>query len=127
MIDHIGVTVSDFAKSRSFYEAALKPLGYNAGFTDEKAGVIGFFGRDKTSIWVSKGKPKNKSHIAIRSSDRDKVKKFHKAALKAAGVDNGKPGIRPQYGKTYYAAFVLDPDGHNLEAVCYAKPKAKKA
>ncbi len=121
MIDHVGLSVSNFSKSKKFYDAVLAPLGYSAGFTDEKAGVAGFFGKDGTSLWVSRGKPKDKQHLALKVSSRALVGKFHQIALKAGGRDNGKPGLRPQYTPTYYAAFVLDPDGHNVEAVCHAK------
>jgi catechol 2,3-dioxygenase-like lactoylglutathione lyase family enzyme len=121
MIDHVGLSVSNFGKSKKFYDSILPSLGYRAGFTDEKAGVAGFFGKDGTSLWVSKGKPKEKVHLAIRVSNRATVKKFYETALKAGGRDNGEPGPRPQYTPTYYAAFVLDPDGHNVEAVCHAK------
>jgi catechol 2,3-dioxygenase-like lactoylglutathione lyase family enzyme len=118
MIDHVGLTISNFARSKKFYTAALGPLGYRAGFTDEKAGVLGLFGRDGTSLWLTRGKPRDKLHIAIRVSGRPLVRKFYTAALKAGGRDNGAPGPRPQYTPTYYAAFVRDPDGHNVEAMC---------
>ncbi len=122
MIDHVGLSISNFARSRKFYTAALRPLGYRAGYTDSKAGVMGFFGKDGTSLWLSAGKPKDKLHIALRVSNRPLVRKFYGAALKAGGRDNGAPGLRPQYTPTYYAAFVRDPDGHNVEAVCLKKP-----
>ncbi len=121
MIDHVGLKVSNFNKSRSFYAAALSPLGYSQGFVDAKMGVAGFFAKDGASLWLSRGKARDKLHFAIRVTGRPLVKKFYDAALKAGGRDNGKPGPRPQYTPTYYGAFVLDPDGHNVEAVCHSK------
>jgi catechol 2,3-dioxygenase-like lactoylglutathione lyase family enzyme len=121
MIDHVGLTVSNFNRARKFYTAALGPLGYRAGFTDEKAGVLGMFGKDGSSLWLSRGNPRDKVHIAIRVAGRPVVRKFYATALKAGGRDNGAPGPRPQYTPTYYAAFVRDPDGHNVEAVCLKK------
>ncbi len=122
MIDHVGLSIANFARSKKFYAAALRPLGYRAGYTDQKAGVVGFFGNDGTSLWLSRGKPKDKVHIALRVSSRPLVRKFYAAALNAGGRDNGAPGPRPQYTPTYYAAFIRDPDGHNIEAVCLKKP-----
>ncbi len=98
MFDHVGLPVSDFARSLSFYRAALEPLGYGLESHDAQAGGA--------------------LHLAFQAKDRASVQRFHAAALAAGGKDNGKPGPRPSYGETYYAAFVLDPDGHNVEAVC---------
>lgn len=121
MIDHVGLTVSNFDKSKSFYDAALKTLGYNPGFVDAKSGVVGYFSKDGSSVWVTKGKPGAKVHVALKTANRATVRKFYDVAMKAGGRDNGGPGPRPQYTPAYYGAFVLDPDGHNIEAVCHSK------
>lgn len=125
MIDHTGVVVSNFEKSKAFYSAALAPLGYKVlmefpaavtGTTD----VAGLGVPDKPDFWISKGSPNKPSlHIAFRADNRKLVDAFYKAALAAGGVDNGKPGVREHYHPNYYGAFVLDPDGHNVEAVCH--------
>jgi catechol 2,3-dioxygenase-like lactoylglutathione lyase family enzyme len=118
MIDHIGFSVSDVAKSKNFYTEALNPLGYSVimDFGDKAVG----FGRDgKPDFWIGKGEAIGKFHIALASPDRPTVDAFHAAALKAGGKDNGKPGLRPEYHPNYYAAFVLDPNGNNIEAVCH--------
>jgi catechol 2,3-dioxygenase-like lactoylglutathione lyase family enzyme len=125
MIDHTGVVVSDFECSKKFYSSALKPIGYEklmeipasvTGHTD----VAGFGEPSKPDFWISKGTPnKPAQHVAFRVSKRSVVDAFHEAAMAAGGRDNGKPGIRPHYHPNYYGAFVLDPDGHNIEAVCH--------
>ena len=125
MIDHTGVVVSDITKSKAFYEKALAPIGYVlimefpasvTGHTD----VAGFGEPPKPDFWISSGAPnKPPVHIAFRVSSREKVDAFYKAAMAAGGVDNGPPGLRPHYHPHYYGAFVLDPDGHNIEAVCH--------
>ena len=118
MIDHIGLSVSDYAGSRKFYESALAPLGYS--LIMEFGGNAAGFGADgKPDFWISEGEGKP-IHVAIASPDRKTVDAFHKAALAAGAKDNGGPGLRPEYHPTYYGAFVLDPDGNNLEAVCHA-------
>lgn len=125
MIDHTGLTVGDPEKSRRFYEAALAPLGYRVlmevptQFTGG-AVVLGFGVPPKPDFWVHEGTPqKPPLHVAFRAESRAQVDEFYKAALAAGGKDNGPPGLRPQYHKDYYGAFVLDPDGHNIEAVCH--------
>ena len=115
MLDHIGLKVSDFGKSKSFFEKALKPLGYKCMM--EFPGAAGF-GAEQPDFWISQGTP-NQSHIAFAATDRKIVDEFHKAAVAAGGKDNGKPGIRKEYHPTYYGAFVIDPDGNNIEAVCH--------
>jgi catechol 2,3-dioxygenase-like lactoylglutathione lyase family enzyme len=125
MIDHTGLVVSNYAKSKQFYLAALAPIGYRmlmelpasvTGSTD----VAGFGEPPKPDFWISKGAPnKPPLHIAFRVPNRALVDAFYKAAMAAGGVDNGKPGVRPHYHPNYYGAFVLDPDGHNIEAVCH--------
>ena len=128
MLDHININVSDLARSRAFYLAALAPLGYeirkehageSAGF-----GVANGYGRSPDpagDFWIIRGTPQTpRFHIAFTARTRDQVDDFHRAALKAGGRDNGAPGLRPQYHGDYYGAFVLDPDGYNIEAVCHA-------
>lgn len=118
MFDHIGITVADLGKSRRFYEAALSPLGYRVAYED--AATIGL-GKDGTpALWLSQGKAGGPVHVALSAPDRRAIGAFHEAALAAGGRDNGGPGPRPQYHATYYAAFALDPDGNNVEAVCHA-------
>ena len=118
MIDHTGVTVSDVAKSKPFYRAALGPLGY--GIVMEFEGAVGFGVPPKPDFWIGEGKPNVPPiHVAFRADSRTQVDAFYKAAMAAGGRDNGAPGPRPHYHANYYGAFVLDPDGHNIEAVCH--------
>ena len=126
MIDHTGVSVSDFARSKAFYAQALSAIGY--GLLMEipfsvtgRADVAGFGEPPKPDFWIASGTPNQPPiHIAFRVSSRAMVDAFYKAALAAGGRDNGAPGLRPHYHPDYYGAFVLDPDGHNIEAVCHA-------
>lgn len=126
MIDHIGFSVSNIATSRDFYEAALKPLGISVlmEVTEEMTGGHGAhlgFGMDgKPFFWIGTGKEVATSvHVALVAKDRAVVDAFHAAGLAAGGADNGPPGLRPEYHPDYYGAFVLDPDGNNIEAVCH--------
>jgi catechol 2,3-dioxygenase-like lactoylglutathione lyase family enzyme len=119
MIDHVQLTVKSFEKSKQFYVRALEALGYGAEFDDPKSKMAGFGTKTHTLLWISEGSPVGRIHLAFRTKDRGAVKKFHAAALAAGGTDNGPPGLRPDYTPTYYAAFVLDPDGNNLELVCH--------
>jgi catechol 2,3-dioxygenase-like lactoylglutathione lyase family enzyme len=119
VIDHITLRVSDFARSKAFYELALKPLGYAMVFTNDRERYAGFAGPDRERIWISQGETQGGTHIAVLAADRATVRRFYDEAIKAGGRDNGAPGLRPQYSPNYYGAFVLDPDGHNLEAVCF--------
>jgi len=125
MIDHTGVSVSNYATSKQFYSAALAPIGYAllAELPKEVTGgrgVAGFGVAPKPDFWIGEGKPNVPPiHIAFRVDSRAGVDAFHKAALAAGGRDNGAPGVRPHYHPNYYGAFVLDPDGHNVEAVCH--------
>ena len=126
MIDHAGVSVSDFARSKAFYTQTLAAIGYAllmefpasvTGHTD----VAGFGEPPKADFWVSQGKPNHPPmHVAFRVSSRAQVDAFYKAAMAAGARDNGAPGVRPHYHEHYYGAFVLDPDGHNIEAVCHS-------
>jgi catechol 2,3-dioxygenase-like lactoylglutathione lyase family enzyme len=119
MIDHIGIKVQDYTASLAFYVRALAPLGYAVIFQQE--GLFAGLGADgKPDFWISAGRPATELHIAIAAPDRAAVHAFHAAALAAGGKDNGAPGPRPQYHPGYYAAFVIDPNGYNLEAVCHA-------
>jgi len=117
MFDHISLNVASFSQTLSFYTAALAPLGYVPQYVDEAAKSAGFGPKGDVHLWIAEGRPAAKVHLALRSPSRDAVTGFHAAALRAGGKDNGKPGLRPDYGATYYAAFVFDPDGNNLEAV----------
>jgi catechol 2,3-dioxygenase-like lactoylglutathione lyase family enzyme len=117
MIDHVGFAVSDYARSKRFYVDALAPLGYN--LVMEFGDACGFGAGGKPDLWISHGTPVAPLHIAILAPDRATVNAFHAAALRAGGRDNGAPGLRPQYHPNYYGAFVFDPDGHNVEAVCH--------
>lgn len=121
MLDHVGISVSDIARSKAFYEAALAPLGITCLMTVE-AGEDSFsgFGRERPQFWIGGGQAlAHGVHVAFSSPDRKTVDAFHAAALAAGGKDNGAPGLRPHYHADYYGAFVLDPDGHNIEAVCH--------
>lgn len=125
MIDHLGITVSDYDKSKKFYQQALAPIGYKMlmevprEYTNN-LGVAGFGEPPKPDFWITEGVAnKPHVHVAFRVDSRAKVDEFYKAALAAGGRDNGKPGPRPHYHEKYYGAFVLDFDGHNIEAVCH--------
>ena len=127
MIDHVGFPVADAERSRLFYEAALTPIGITLimTITPEQAGGDathhGFGSEGKAFFWVGDDEKVGKgTHIAFAAPTRAAVDAFHAAALKAGGKDNGAPGPRPHYGPTYYGAFVYDPDGNNVEAVCRA-------
>lgn len=123
MIDHTGVSASNFAASKAFYAAALAPLGITLAkeFSAEQTAGKGFagFGRSgKPEFWIHGGGPTAPMvHVAFRAKSRDEVDVFHKAALAAGGRDNGAPGLRPHYHADYYGAFMLDGDGNNIEAV----------
>ena len=118
MFDHVALNVSNEKKSREFYEKALKPLGYSVVATFEN--WTGFGTGEKPEFWIARRDATSKgAHIAFAAADRKSVDAFHKAAVGAGGKDNGKPGIRADYSPTYYGAFVFDPDGNNIEAVCY--------
>ena len=119
MFDHIGFSVRDLPKTRAFYTAALAPL--NLAIRYDRDNVIAFGAPGKAALWFyGKGDGPTGVHIALLATTRAQVDAFHAAALAAGGKDNGPPGLRPHYTPTYYGAFVFDPDGHNLEAVCYA-------
>ena len=112
-VDHIGIGASDYEKSKAFYTAALAPLGMKIM---QDYGVTVGMGADFPFLWLSGGNPGH-VHLAFRAADRAMVDAFYAAAIAAGGTDNGKPGVRKEYHPNYYGAFVLDPDGHNIEAV----------
>ena len=124
MIDHIGFPVADYARSKAFYLKALAPLSYalvmevRQDANDSPA--AGFGANGKPDFWIGGEGALNRSvHIAVVARDRPSVDAFYRAALAAGGKDNGAPGLRPRYHPNYYDAFVLDPDGHNVEAACH--------
>jgi catechol 2,3-dioxygenase-like lactoylglutathione lyase family enzyme len=117
MIDHVKINVSDYARSKAFYEKALAPVGYS--LLMEFGGTVGGFGTNqKPDLWITQGEVGSPVHVAL-AADRPTVDAFHVAALEAGGTDNGAPGPRPIYHQNYYGAFILDPDGHNIEVVCH--------
>jgi catechol 2,3-dioxygenase-like lactoylglutathione lyase family enzyme len=120
MFDHVGLNVSDYGHSRSFYEGALAQLGYSVMMAHKEWKLAGFGTGAKPEFWICQREPlTNGAHIAFQSPDRATVDAFHAAALASGGQDNGAPGPRPEYHAGYYSAFVLDPDGNNVEAVCH--------
>ena len=126
MIDHIGFSVSDYALAKAFYSKALAPLGYSLilEVTQEQNSqdpAAGFGANGKPNFWIGgEGRLNKPLHVAFLASDRAAVDAFYEAAIGSGGRDNGAPGIRAHYHPNYYGAFVLDPDGHNIEAVCHA-------
>ena len=121
MIDHIGLSVADYERSKAFYRAALAPLDYALVMEVTEAGPFAGFGEGgKPDFWIGQGTATApRVHIAFRARNRATVRAFHEAALAAGATDNGPPGIRAEYHPDYYGAFVLDPEGHNVEAVCH--------
>jgi catechol 2,3-dioxygenase-like lactoylglutathione lyase family enzyme len=118
MFDHVGFNVSDFARSKAFYLAALKPLGMELMRETDKFAVIG---NPSGRLWIGVfGLAATPIHFAFRADNRKAVDAFHAAAIAAGARDNGGPGLRANYGPDYYAAFVYDPDGHNVEAVTFS-------
>ncbi|HZZ84972.1 MAG TPA: VOC family protein [Anaeromyxobacteraceae bacterium] len=124
MIDHLTLKVRDFEKSKAFYAKALAPLGYALlmEFDEEGFQGAGFGVGRKPDLWLSRGEPQPGGvHLAFAAEERAQVDAFHAAALAAGAADNGQPGLRPQYHPRYYAAFVKDADGHNVEVVCHKR------
>jgi catechol 2,3-dioxygenase-like lactoylglutathione lyase family enzyme len=122
MLDHIGFPVTDYARSKAFYTRALEPLGFRVvmevNLSDDGEDGYAGFGDDRPHFWIGTGKPlTGRLHVAFTARNRAEVRAFYKAAIAAGGTDNGPPGLRPHYHENYYGAFVLDPDGHNIEAV----------
>lgn len=122
MIDHVSIHVTDVARARDFYQAALAPTGYDVikQYPDAEAPVaVGLGVNGMPDLWLVQGQPSHSQHVALRGATRKVVAAFHAAALAAGGKDNGSPGVRAQYHAAYYGAFVLDLDGHNLEVCCH--------
>ena len=118
MIDHTSVNVTDLEAAKSFYVKALEPLGYSLAF--EIGEYLGFADPQGMDLGVVRRDPVGSAHVAFKCDDRATVDAFYEAALAAGGADNGPPGLRPHYHEHYYGAFVLAPDGNNVEAVCHA-------
>jgi catechol 2,3-dioxygenase-like lactoylglutathione lyase family enzyme len=126
MIDHMGIPVSNIEQSRKFYEAALGALGMSVQMkvgsdgTESGGTALGFGVPGEKIFWIGDGEKVGEGiHVAFTADSRAQVDEFHAAGLRAGGRDNGRPGPRPNYGPNYYAAFLYDPDGTNIEAVCY--------
>ena len=124
MIDHTGLSVSNFDTAKTFYDAALAPLGASMLMkvpTEYTNGVhVGGYGRERPTFWLHEGERQVPAvHMAFSANSRAEVDAFYAAAMAAGGVDNGGPGLRPHYHANYYGAFVRDPDGNNIEAVCH--------
>jgi catechol 2,3-dioxygenase-like lactoylglutathione lyase family enzyme len=118
MLDHVTIGVSDVERSKTFYDAALLPLGIERLYA-EGAIFAGYGTRPKAFFWIGhRDAPQTGVHVAFTAQSRAIVDQFYEAALAAGGLDNGPPGIRSHYHPDYYGAFVLDPDVHNIEAVC---------
>ena len=118
MFDHVGVNVKDYATSKRFYDATLATLGY--GIVMEFEGTAGYGPEREPRFWIAQREPLGTgAHVAFASPDRETVDAFYEAALAAGGTDNGAPGLRAEYHEHYYGAFVHDPDGNNVEAVCH--------
>ncbi|RCS22406.1 VOC family protein [Phyllobacterium salinisoli] len=120
MLDHIGFNISDMEKSRTFYDAALRPLGIESVM--EFGDWVGYGRNRKPEFWIGAQRGaglQGTLHVAFSAGTRTEVDRFYQVALATGGRDNGAPGIREHYHPDYYAAFVIDPDGHNIEAVCH--------
>jgi len=118
MLEHVSVPVKRYERSKAFYVAALKPLGYvlQRAYPPEAAG---FMEGNHTSFWISRRKKIAKIHVAFLAKNRKEVQGFYAAAIAAGGKDNGRPESTPDHGPDYYSAYVFDPDGHNIEVVCW--------
>ena len=118
MLDHVTIGVTDTGRSLAFYDRALSPLGITRLYGDSE-GFAGYGIAPKAFFWIGiRDMPQTGSHVAFAAQDRASVDRFYAEAIAAGGRDNGQPGLRPNYHPDYYGAFVLDPDGHNIEAVC---------
>ncbi|WP_434419805.1 VOC family protein [Nannocystis pusilla] len=117
MLDHLNLNVRDLPRSARFYAAALAPLGAVTAYEDASTAGFGLPGAPQ--LWLAPAGEAQPLHLAFRAKNREEVRRFHAAALAAGARDNGEPGLRPHYHPNYYAAFVLDPDGHNVEVVCH--------
>jgi catechol 2,3-dioxygenase-like lactoylglutathione lyase family enzyme len=120
MLDHVTIGVSDTERSKTFYDRALRPLGITRLYAEGEA-FAGYGISPKAFFWIGvRDTPQTGAHVAFTAQDRAIVDQFHREAIAAGGRDNGQPGIRRHYHPNYYGAFVLDPDGHNIEAVCHS-------
>jgi catechol 2,3-dioxygenase-like lactoylglutathione lyase family enzyme len=126
MLDHISVYVKDYAAAKTFYAAALQPLGYSLQMEFTEWGVGGFGEAGKPDFWISTREQDHNAHVAFLATSAEMVNAFYKAALAAGGKDNGAPGYRPDYSPGYYGAFIIDPSGNNIEAV-YHDPNPPQA
>jgi catechol 2,3-dioxygenase-like lactoylglutathione lyase family enzyme len=117
-LDHVSLKVADYARAEAFYDAALAPLGLKRLFGDGETHAG--YGAERPFFWIGSDGRNGYAHVAFAVPNRATVDAFHVAALKAGGRDNGAPGLREHYHPAYYGAFILDPDGHNIEAVCHA-------
>jgi predicted lactoylglutathione lyase len=117
MIDHTGYHVNDIEKSKAFYSEALAPLGYTLISEFPEWKVAGYGAGTTSDFWIVGDGVKQTEHVAFRAFDKESVDKFHEAGIASGGTDNGAPGYRTDYSPGYYAAFVKDPDGHNVEVV----------
>jgi len=121
MLDHVGVFVSDVERAKAFYDRVLLPLGIERLYGEGNI-FAGYGANGKAFFWIGSGNNSQAStHISFVAQDRETVDQFHRVALAAGAKDNGQPGLRPQYHENYYGAFILDPDGYNIEAVCHQK------
>jgi len=119
MLDHVTIGVSDIERSKAFYDRALRPLGIACLYAEGET-FAGYGAGGKAFFWIGlKNASQTGAHVAFATPQREVVDAFHGAAIAAGGRDNGQPGLRPHYHSNYYGAFVLDPDGHNIEAVCH--------
>ena len=118
MFDHVVFGVSDYAASKAFFLKALEPLGVAVVLEGPLGAELSADGKSSLCIWQTEEKPSH-LHLAFAAENRLQVEAFYRAALEAGGKDNGAPGLRPQYHANYYAAFVIGPDGHNVEVVCH--------
>jgi catechol 2,3-dioxygenase-like lactoylglutathione lyase family enzyme len=117
MIDHIGIRVTDITVAARFYDAVMPMLGYSRCHSSEE--LIGYGSSDAVVLWLHRSQARGSGvHIAFTAPDRRSIEAFHAAGLGAGGADNGAAGLRSDYGPTYFAAFLLDPEGNNVEAVC---------
>lgn len=122
MFDHVGLGVTNYAASKAFFLAALEPLGVAVVMEGEYGAGLGQKGKPSLWLYESAGQP-SPLHLAFTAASRKQVDEFYRAAIEAGGKDNGAPGLRPHYHANYYGAFVIGPDGHNVEAVCH-RPEA---
>ena len=122
MLDHVSLRVADHAAAQAFYDTALAPLGLTRLFSMEDSSG---YGDSRPFFWIGQGETAGFCHVAFTAPDHATVEAFYAAAIAAGGRDNGPPGLREHYHPSYYGAFVLDPDGHNIEAVCHGAAPAR--